>query len=190
MAPMRVIAGKAKGRKLKMVPGKSTRPITDRVKESLFNIIRMELPGSSFLDIFAGTGSVGIEALSQGAGYVRFVEINRTAVGIIKENLEIVGLAEDAEILQMDAFAMMRKTPDRQFDYFFIAPPQYKGLWKKMLLALDDTPEWMVEDGWVIVQVDPKEFEQLDLNHFAEFDRRKYGRTLLVFYERELSNDE
>lgn len=185
MSPIRVIAGKAKGRKLKMVPGKSTRPIADRVKESLFNIIRMELPGSSFLDIFAGTGSVGIEALSQGASFVRFVEINRTAIRIIRENLESVNLEEGAEVLQMDAFGMIERPPDRKFDYFFIAPPQYKGLWKKTLLALDKAPGWLVDDGWVIVQIDPKEYEALELKNFSEFDKRKYGRTLLVFYDRE-----
>jgi 16S rRNA (guanine(966)-N(2))-methyltransferase RsmD len=189
MAPMRVIAGKAKGRKLKLAPGHITRPITDRVKESLFNIIRMELPGGSFLDIFAGTGSVGIEALSQGAKYVRFVEINRTAVSVIKENLDITGLTEGAEILQMDAFALLKKTPDHQFDYLFVAPPQYKNMWKKTLLAVDELPEWLVDDGWIIVQIDPKEYEKLDLKHFSEFDRRKYGRTMLVFYERELNEE-
>ena len=75
MSPIRVISGKAKGKKLKMVPGRGTRPVTDRVKESFFNIIRMDLPGSNFLDLFAGTGSVGIEALSQGAAFVRFVDV-------------------------------------------------------------------------------------------------------------------
>ena len=188
MSPIRVIAGKAKGRKLKMVPGNSTRPITDRVKESLFNIIRNELPGSSFLDIFAGTGSVGIEALSQGAKFVRFVEINRTALGIIRENLAAVGLEEGAEVLQMDAFGMIQRSPDKKFDYFYIAPPQYKGMWKKTLLALDKSPGWLVDDGWVIVQIDPKEYEPMELKHFSEFDKRKYGRTLLVFYEREEEN--
>jgi 16S rRNA (guanine(966)-N(2))-methyltransferase RsmD len=186
MTPIRVISGKAKGRKLKMVPGQSTRPITDRVKESLFNIIRMELPDCSFLDIFAGTGSVGIEALSRGAKYVRFVEINRTAIRIIKENLEITEMGEGAEIFQMDAFALLSKPPDHQFDYLYIAPPQFKDMWKKTLLALDKVPDWMVDDGWVVVQIDPKEYEQMELSNFSEFDRRKYGRTMLVFYEREL----
>lgn len=188
MSPIRVIAGTAKGRKLKMVPGKGTRPITDRVKESLFNIIRMELPDSSFLDIFAGTGSVGIEALSRGAKFVRFVERSRIAIRVIEENLAITDLSDGAEILQMDAFAMLGRTPDAQFDYLYIAPPQYKEMWKRALLALDKKPEWLVEDGWVIVQIDPKEYEELTLSNFSEFDQRKYGRTLLVFYERELAH--
>ena len=85
--PIRVIAGKAKGKKLKMVPGSSTRPVTDRVKESFFNIIRMDLPGSKFLDLFAGTGSIGIEAMSQGAGFVRFVELVGTAAAAIAANI-------------------------------------------------------------------------------------------------------
>lgn len=189
MSPIRVIAGSAKGRKLKMVPGKGTRPITDRVKESLFNIIRMELPGSSFLDIFAGTGSVGIEALSQGADFVRFVERSRIAIRTIEENLEITELGDGAEILQMDAFAMLGRTPNHKFDYLYIAPPQYKDMWKKALLALDKMPDWLVEDGWVIVQIDPKEYEEMTLGNFSEFDQRKYGRTLLVFYEREPTHE-
>lgn len=185
MSPIRVISGTAKGRKLKMVSGRGTRPITDRVKEALFNIIRMELPGGSMLDTFAGTGSVGIEALSRGAKYVRFVEVSRAAIRVIQENLEITELEEGAEILQMDALTMLSRTPDHQFDYVFIAPPQYKGMWKKTLLALDDMPSWTVDDGWVIVQIDPKEYEEVALSNFSEFDRRKYGRTMLVFYERE-----
>lgn len=189
MSPIRVISGTAKGRKLKMVPGRGTRPITDRVKEALFNIIRMELPGGSVLDIFAGTGSVGIEALSRGAKYVRFVEINRTAVRVIEENLEITELEEGAEILQMDAFSMLGRTPNHKFDYVYIAPPQYKGMWVKTMQALDENPRWTVDDGWVIVQIDPKEYEEVEFSNFSEFDRRKYGRTLLVFYERVPANE-
>lgn len=189
MSPMRVIAGKAKGRKLRLVPGLSTRPITDRVKESLFNILRMDIANCAFLDLFAGTGSVGIEALSRGAGYVRFIDLNRRAVQVIRDNLKAVELEEGSEVFHMDALVMISRTPDHQFDYVYIAPPQYKGLWKKTIMALDNQPDWLVDDGWVIIQIDPREYEPTKLNHFSQFDQRRYGNTLLVFYERERSDE-
>ena len=184
--PIRVIAGKAKGRKLFLVPGKGTRPITDRVKEALFNIIRLDVPGAHFLDLFAGTGSVGIEALSRGADYVRFLDLHRSALSVIHKNLDVTGLNDGAEVLQMDAFAYLGKRPDRKFDYIYIAPPQYKDMWKKALLLVEKTPGWLVDDGWVIIQIDPREYEEIELAHLVEFDQRKYGNTMLVFYERKL----
>jgi 16S rRNA (guanine(966)-N(2))-methyltransferase RsmD len=184
MSPIRVIAGSAKGKKLKMVPGDSTRPVTDRVKEAFFNIIRLDLPGCAFLDLFAGTGSVGIEALSQGAGFVRFAEKNRRALQVLRENLKLTDLESSAEVLPVDAFALTQRRPDRRFDYIYIAPPQYKGMWSKAMLLLDENPDLLVEDGWAIVQIDPKEYEPLSLVTLDEFDQRRYGNTLLVFYER------
>ncbi|MEK6222276.1 MAG: 16S rRNA (guanine(966)-N(2))-methyltransferase RsmD [Chloroflexota bacterium] len=100
MSHLRVISGKAKGRRLSLVPGESTRPITDRVKESLFNIIQPDISGCTFLDLFAGTGSVGIEALSRGAELVRFVDNNQSAIATIKDNILIAGFYEQAEVLQ------------------------------------------------------------------------------------------
>ena len=87
MSTIRVIAGKARGRKLRLVPGDSTRPITDRVKENLFNILGSDIAGSCLLDLFGGTGSVGIEALSRGADWVRFIDLNRNACRTIQQNL-------------------------------------------------------------------------------------------------------
>lgn len=183
MGTLRVIAGKARGRKLRTVPGSSTRPITDRVKESLFNILGAEIQSAQLLDLFAGSGSVGIEALSRGADFVRFLDIDRLAIATIKANLESTGFSNRAEVLRLDAFVLLERPADRRFDYVYIAPPQYKDLWKKALLSLDDHPDWLVEDAWVIAQIHPREYEPLELNHLAEFDRRQYGSTLLVFYE-------
>ena len=189
MSPMRVIGGKAKGRKLRLVPGLSTRPITDRVKESLFNILRMDIVHCKFLDLFAGTGSVGIEALSRGADYVRFIDLNRRAIRTVQENLKAVDLEEGSQVFQMDALAMLSRPPDERFDYVYVAPPQYKEIWKEALQVLDKQPDWLVEDGWVIVQIDPREYAEVELIHFSEFDQRRYGNTLLVFYEREVQGD-
>ncbi len=83
----------------------------------------------------------------------------------------------------MDAFVALRGEIDRKFDYVYIAPPQYKGMWKRALELLDTLPDWMVEDAWVIVQIHPIEFEPVTLQNLVEFDQRRYGSTLLIFYE-------
>lgn len=188
LKPLRVVAGAARGLHLRSVPGDKTRPITDRAKESLFNILRPNLKGTALLDLFAGTGAVGIEALSQGAGFVRFLDNQRAAVETITANLASTKLAKSAQVLQSDSFAHLAGRADRAFEYIFVAPPQYHELWKRALLALDAQPEWLVEDGWVIVQIDPTEYEELNLQNLDEFDQRKYGNVLLVFYERKERN--
>ena len=101
--PIRVIAGSAKGRKLKLVPGDSTRPIMDKVKEALFNIIGRNIYGAVFLDLFAGTGSVGIEALSRGAKKAVFVDLERKAIDTIQDNLTAAKLSEKAIVKRADA---------------------------------------------------------------------------------------
>ena len=181
---LRVIAGKARGRKLKAVPGDTTRPITDRVKESLFNIIAGDVVGSNWWDVFAGTGAVGIEALSRGAAFVRFSDSHRAPIDTIRSNVEHCGFTSQAEIRRADAFAYLSAPPDRQFEYIYIAPPQYQEMWAKALELLDDNIGWLTEDGWVIAQIDPKEYQPFKYETIEEFDQRRYGSTLLVFYER------
>lgn len=179
---MRVIAGKVKGFKLDMVPGDVTRPIMDKVKESLFNIIAPYIRESAFLDLFAGTGSVGIEALSQGAKFARFIDRNRDAIKTVLANLEHTRLTEEAEVWRMDAFVFLRREPDRQFDFIYVAPPQYKGLWVKAMKMIDENPEWLFDDTWVIAQIDVVEYQKLELKNLTLFDHREYGNTKLLFY--------
>jgi 16S rRNA (guanine(966)-N(2))-methyltransferase RsmD len=184
MAGIRVIAGKAKGRKLQMVPGINVRPIGDRVKESLFNIIGADIRDARFLDLFAGTGSVGIEALSRGAARVVFIDENRKAIETIRNNLEHTRLQEVADVEQRDAFQYLRYMPTIDpFDYIYVAPPQYKGMWIKGVRAVDDNVAWLNPDAWIIAQIDPDEYEEMELKVLVEFDQRRYGKTLLVFYE-------
>jgi 16S rRNA (guanine966-N2)-methyltransferase len=182
MSGLRVISGKARGHRLRSVPGSATRPITDRAKESLFNILGADIEHSTLLDLFAGTGSVGIEALSRGAQFVRFLDIDRLAITTIRENLKLTGLHKEAEVLQMDAFALLERPADRTFDYVYIAPPQYKELWKRALQSLDASPTWLSEDAWVIAQIHPREYESLKLENLVEFDQRQYGSVMLAFY--------
>lgn len=183
MPGIRVIAGKAKGRKLKMVPGSSTRPIGDRVKEALFNILGSEIIDASFLDLFAGTGSVGIEALSRGAGSCTFIDLDRISIQIIHENLSHCGFSDGTAVLQRDAFAYLEGPVQTSFDMVFIAPPQYKSYWEKALVLLDQQSGWITPDGIVIVQIDPNEYKPLDLDTLSLYDERKYGNTKLLFYE-------
>lgn len=184
MSSPRIIAGKARGIRLKSVPGNITRPITDRVKEALFNILRNDIIEMDFLDLFGGTGSVGIEALSRGARFVRFIDNHRAAISTIKENLLKTKLGSNAEVLNIDAFKYLRRPVDRSFDFIFIAPPQYKNVWVKTLGQISEYIKWLHNDGWVIVQIDPLEYSELKFNNIQEFDKRKYSNTLLVFYER------
>lgn len=181
---LRVISGSAKGRRLKSVPGETTRPITDRVKEALFNILAGDVVGSTWWDMFAGTGAVGIEAISRGASWVRFIDLDRLAIETIRANINLVGFDAKSEVRRGDAFLMLDSKPDQEFDFIYIAPPQYKGIWKKALIDLDANHHWMADEACVIVQIHPKEYIPLQLINLKEYDQRKYGSTLLVFYER------
>lgn len=181
---LRVIAGKAKGRKLRSVPGDTTRPVTDRVKEALFNILAGDVAGSRWWDVFAGTGAIGIEALSRGAAFVRFTDSNRAPIETIKFNVDHCGFSSQSDIRRGDAFTILSKGADAQFEYLYLAPPQYKEMWEKALELVDEDPNWLSEDGWVLVQIDPKEYKGLALQNLEEIEQRRYGSTLLIFYER------
>lgn len=183
MAGLRVIGGVARGRQLRRVPGEGTRPITDRVKEALFNILGADIQGSSMLDLFAGTGSVGVEALSRGATRVVFVDSHARAIETIRANLELTHLRKGAEIVRGDAFSYLAGEPTEAFDYVYLAPPQYQGILAKAIMAIDDRPARLNPDGWVIAQLDPKESLQVELSSLVEIERRRYGNTLLIFFE-------
>lgn len=179
----RVIAGSAKGHRLQLVPGDSTRPITDKAKEALFNILNYHVVDATFLDLFGGIGSVGIEALSRGAKYALFTEKNRLAVKTIHENLESTKLKDKADVQMTDAFDLLKNPPPRTFDFIYIAPPQYKGMWLDALRALDNNPAWLTPQTTVVVQIDPREQETVLFDYLRDYDQRRYGKTLLWFFE-------
>jgi len=186
MSSPRIISGSAKGLRLKSVPGDSTRPITDRVKEALFNIIGADIHNSHFLDLFGGTGSVGIEALSRGASSSVFIEKSRPAYQILQQNLEFCKVSAKAHLIFGDAFNFLQRPTQKNFEYIFIAPPQYKGLWEKALLLVDQQHGLLSEDGWVIVQIHPIEEKEIPLTNLELFDSRSYGSTLLLFFRNKL----
>lgn len=181
---LRVISGIARGRKLKSVAGDTTRPVMDRVKEALFNILADDVIDSKWWDLFGGTGAIGIEALSRGASFVRFSDLNRAPIETIQENVEHCKFSNQTDIRRGDAFKMLAAQADGQFEYIYVAPPQYKQMWSTSLKLIDENADWLTQDGSVIVQIDPTEYEDIELKNLIEGEQRKYGSTLLVFYDR------
>ena len=192
--PMRVVAGEAKGRRLKTPKTAGTRPIIDRVKTALFDILSVRVEDAHgmaptipfwLLDLFAGTGSVGIEALSRGAARATFIEMNAAVLTVVRENLHITGLADRAETLHADAFKFLLARATTPYDIIYVAPPQYKGMAARALALLDGSP--LVPDtGLVIVQIHPKERAEIaavPLTRLVLTGERRYGSTLLMFYE-------
>jgi 16S rRNA (guanine(966)-N(2))-methyltransferase RsmD len=184
---MRVIAGIAKGRKLKSPSTPDTRPILDRVKTALFDILAGDVVDARVLDLFAGAGQVGIEALSRGAVSATFVELSPAVAQIVRENLTLTRLDAHAEVIRGDAFGWLRtaRAQRRVYDLIYVAPPQYKGMAAQALSILDREP--LTEPGgMVITHTHPRErgdFEGLALSRLRRYDERVYGSTLLFFYE-------
>lgn len=193
---MRVGTGSARGRKLKGPRTPATRPIINRVKTALFDILSWRVEQARFLDLFAGTGSVGIEALSRGAASATFIELHPPAVKLVRENLHITGLSDRAEVLHMDSFTFLQAattgsparaqahTSPRLYDMIYVAPPQYQGMGARALGLLDSSP-LLAADGLVIVQIHPKEqpgVAAVLLQHLVQTDERRYGSTLLMFF--------
>lgn len=150
---MRVIAGTAKRLPLKTIEGKDTRPTTDRIKETLFNMIQPDLPDSVFLDLYSGSGQMGIEALSRGAKEAYFVENNRQAASIIRENLEFTKLKEKAVVMECDVLTAIRRLAERNvhFDLIFLDPPYGQLHEKQVLMELKKT---MLIDPETIIMIE------------------------------------
>jgi 16S rRNA (guanine966-N2)-methyltransferase len=150
---MRVIAGKAKRLQLKTVKGMETRPTTDRIKETLFNILQNDIENCRFLDLFSGSGAIGIEALSRGASIAVFVENSKEAIGCIRENLQFTKLSDSAIVMEKDVLSAISILEGRgeRFDIVFMDPPYNKEIEKKVLERLKDSS---VIDGDSIIIVE------------------------------------
>ena len=149
---MRVIAGKARSLKLMTPPGMDTRPTTDRTKETLFNILQPEIGGARFLDLFSGSGAIGIEALSRGAAFAVFVEKDRAAAECIKKNLAFTKLGDNGQILRKDVGAALKSLEKGEpFDLIFMDPPYGRGLERQVLEYLAHS-SLLAEEGMVVVE--------------------------------------
>ncbi len=148
---MRVIAGTRRSLPLKSLEGDTTRPTADRYKETLFNVLQTDIPGCRFLDLFAGSGAIGIEALSRGARHAVFVENNRKAMAVIKENIHFTKFEDESDLILSDAISYVRSLPVVDFDVIFIDPPYLHGLEEEVLLALDGK-NWKNPEARIVVE--------------------------------------
>ncbi len=173
---MRIIAGTAKGRKLKTIKNNHTRPTSDRVKESLFNILGYPLDAFSVLDLFAGTGNLGLEALSRGAKKAVFVDNDSECYKIIRENITELGFDNNAVAIKKDCMLFIKNNKEK-FDIIFMDPPYKLDSINELILAIFDN-ELLSAEGALIVEHDGSFSSEI-----KPFDRRKYGQTYLSFYK-------
>ncbi len=171
---MRVISGSARGRKLLAPEGLDTRPTTDRVKESIFNIIMPFLPAENILDLFAGSGALGIEALSRGTSHGVFVETDKSAIAIIRKNIDLARIAERTELIAADALSYLNRT-SLKFDIIFLDPPYNTGLLTKAINIIYEK-NLLTEDG-IIVAESEYMGESPNTEHFDIKKSAKYGKT-------------
>lgn len=175
---MRVITGSARGMTLRTLEGDNVRPTTDRVKEAIFSILQFDLEGKRVLDLFAGSGQLGIEALSRGAAKATFVDSERSSIAVVKENLQKTRLADKADIVQTDAFAFLRMTA-AEFDIVLLDPPYSTGLLQRALEAVSDN----VAPGGIVICESPfgEEMpeESGELKKYREY---KYGKIAVTTY--------
>ena len=183
---MRVIAGTAKRIQLKTVEGMDTRPTTDRIKETLFNMISEYLADSSFLDLFSGSGAIGIEALSRGAAEAVFVEQSKRAMQCIRANLQATRLEEHAKLYETDVIcALNRMDGKKQFDYIFMDPPYDHELEKKVLEYLS-TSDLLTEDALIIVEASLEtDFSYAKELGFSIVKEKIYKTNKHIFLEKE-----
>ena len=176
---MRIISGKARGTKLYTLEGEITRPTLDRVKESLFNIIQNEVVGSSFLDMFSGSGAIGLEAASRGAKKTILCEKDKNAIGIIKKNIEKTHL--DVKLYEMSYGEMLKKMNEK-IDIIYIDPPYKTNLAYESVKQLLDL-NLLNNESLIIVETDEEErvIKQIDELKVEIINKRKYGRAHLIF---------
>ena len=173
---MRVISGSARRTNLKTVPGESTRPTTDRIKETLFNMIQGELYDCLFLDLFSGSGAIGIEALSRGARRCYFVEQAKEAVACIRQNLDATHLGQKAVVMDCDVLAAIDrlKGKEKPFDFIFMDPPYNQEL-EKMVLSYLSKSELVYEDTVIIVEASlDTDFSYLEQMGFRMIKTKEY----------------
>lgn len=180
---MRVIAGKARRLPLKTVEGLDTRPTTDRIKETLFNMINMDIYDCNFLDLFSGSGGIGIEALSRGAKKAVFVENNKEAIACIKENLKATKLADYACVIESDVISGLRKIENQniRYDFVFMDPPFHEELEREVFNYLKASP-LIDNDTTIIIEADLKtSFDYLEEFGFYLIKNKEYKTNKHVF---------
>lgn len=183
---MRVVSGSAKGRPLKSVPGEKTRPTTDKIKEAIFNIINPYIKEGTVLDLYAGTGALGIEALSRGMNKAIFVDHDRVSIEIIKKNLIICDFLEKSEIYRNDAIRALKALVKRkiQFDLAFLDPPYKINNYNTVLKIFSDN-NMISKEGIIVIEHDVKASMQECSNFYTLIKNVDYGNTGISIYKAE-----
>ena len=179
---MRVITGKARGVQLKTPNGDLTRPTADRVKEALFSIINFDIPGACVLDLFGGTGQLGIEALSRGAQRAVFVDAREDACGLIRENLKRTKLQEQASVVRSDYMTYLNRTADA-FDIIFLDPPYAEAYLENALNRITEI-DILRSNGIIITERPLGKALLLEFDGYSRSKDYKYGNTLLTIYRK------
>ena len=179
---MRIITGKYRGRKLKTPENYDIRPTSDKVKEAVFNILMNDIYGSVCCDLFAGTGNLGIEALSRGAEKVYLADSSRAAIRLIRTNLQKCGAEEDAVVLMGDYRRSLNRIRDK-IDIFFLDPPYRDGLYQDCLERIGDL-DLLAPDGIILAEHDSRNPLPDRAGEFVKTQDRKYGKTTVSIYRR------
>ena len=184
---MRVITGKARGVSLKTPAGMTTRPTADRVKEAMFSIIQFDIPTASVLDLFGGTGQLGIEALSRGAKCAVFVDDNENACRLIRENLQRTHMDTEATVIRSDYLAFLKKCTER-FDVVFLDPPYAEVFLENSLKMITEID--ILQSGGIIVTERPVGKElSLDFPGYSRSKDYKYSNTILTIFRKDSAGD-
>ncbi len=179
---MRVISGIARGRKLLAPEGISTRPTSDRAKEALFNIINLQIRNKIVLDLFSGSGALGIESLSRGADFCIFVENDPVAADIIRKNLTATGFSDKSAVFVCDVYEYL-KSCNKTFNYIFMDPPYGKNLIPPAIKLIAEKN--ILESGaTIIAETENNEILPADISGISLTESRKYGKALLNFYKK------
>lgn len=181
---MKIIGGEFKGRRIDIPKDEDVRPTSDKVREALFNIIKEKIRGSSVLDLFSGSGSLGIEALSWGASRVLFVDSRRSCIEVIKNNLKRLPIKQDnADVIRNDALKAIKKLSDTKirFDLVFMDPPYYGDWIKKCLISLDKY-DILNHSSLIICEHFKKDTVPEEAGHLKKMREKRYGDTVLTIY--------
>jgi 16S rRNA (guanine966-N2)-methyltransferase len=185
---MRIIAGKYRGRKLKSPPSLKTRPTSDRLRETLFNILAPRIAGANFLDLYAGSGAIGIEALSRGAAHVTFVDRSRKMYALIETNLDLLNVSDDqTEVVSREALEFLRKharKEEKAFDVIFFDPPYAMDYEEVLDYVGEQAAGLLAEDGVVVVEHDKKKDLPKGFSDLLRYRVLKQGDSCLSFYKR------
>jgi len=179
---MRIISGSARGTKLFTLEGQATRPTLDRVKESLFNIIQNEIPNSIFLDLFSGSGAIGLEAASRGAKKAILCDKSKDAINIINKNIEKTHLKDKVKLYNLDYENLLKKEIKEKIDIIYIDPP-YNSDFAIKSVEIVIQQKIVDENSTIIIETDEEEkvLKELEKFDIEIIDERKYGRAILVF---------